>query len=233
MPSQGMRAEGCIGCTPMKLTATESGYPETSGENVDTAMTTSRGSWWDFTCHGFKTPKKGWGRQHADWLEMCSTDYIEPSLAPSKVIGIYSCAVQRSSPANSKAYSKNHSGGEAVTQPRVKGAMAPPSTVPPPRIPRVGMLQAKLKVKKPVDLVCGNKQASEPTAAELATIVASISTSLEKSMGSRGKQQAASSKWQTRAVTTDDQLNTLRGSTESWTKRVGLVADEKDSICAS
>jgi arsenate reductase-like glutaredoxin family protein len=95
------------------------------------------------------------------------------------------------------------------------------------------MLQAKLKVKKPVDLVCGNKQASEPTAAELATIVASISTSMEKSMGSRGKQQAASSKWQTRAVTTDDQLNTLRGSTESWTKRVGLVADEKDSICAS
>ena len=54
------------------------------------------------------------------------------------------------------------------------------------------MLQAKLKVKKPVDLVCGNKQASEPTAAELATIVASISTSLEKSMESRGKQQAAS-----------------------------------------
>jgi len=123
---------------------------------------------------------------------MCSTDYIEPSLAPSKVIGIYSCAVQRSSPANSKVYSKNHSGGEAETQSRVKGAMAPPSTVPPPRIPRVEMLQAKLKVKKPVDLVCGNKQASEPIAAELATIVASISTSLEKSMGSRGKQQAAS-----------------------------------------
>ena len=155
-------------------------------------MTTSRGSWWDFTCHGFKTPKKGWGRQHADWLEMCSTDYVERSLAPSKVIGTYSCAVQRSSLADSKAYSKNHSVGEAVTQPRVKGAMAPPSTVPPPRIPIVGMLQAKFKVKKPVDLVCGNTQASEPTAAKLATIVASISTWLEKSRGSPGKQQAAS-----------------------------------------
>ena len=60
----------------------------------------------------------------------------------------------------------------------------------------VEMLQAEFKVKKLVDLVCGNKQASEPTAAKLATIVASISTSLEKSMGSRGKQQAASSNQQ-------------------------------------
>jgi hypothetical protein len=33
MPSQGMRAEGCIGCTPRKLTATETGYPESLGEN--------------------------------------------------------------------------------------------------------------------------------------------------------------------------------------------------------
>ena len=102
--------------------------------------------------------------------------------------GGYSHAIQRLVPANSKPNSKKHSAGKAAAQPRLKGAIRPPSTVPPPRSPMMEMLQNKFKDKEPVDLVYGNKPALEPTAAELATIVSSISTSLEKSMGSWGKQ---------------------------------------------
>ena len=146
--------------------------------------------------------KKGWEPPHVSWLETCKTDYakfitsfMESSALPPKLTTGYSQVVQRAPPADTAKSNKRPITGKAATHPRGKGVMGPPKQVPPPRSPMMEMLQAKFKVKQPVDLMPAAAAAPTvaPTAAEVATIVSSISASLEKSTGSRGKQPAAAS----------------------------------------